>query len=108
MIENTFMVRNITINSEHNFFGLEKDDFGPTKSMSHIVSLDLHPYYVDNNSLDKLLTSVHDGKLVIVDTPECFEWVTEFKDEFREFMLERYPEKVLKNSHLFTKVVGKK
>ena len=92
---NKFIVKSISVNNNYdfsiNYQSLSKNY--PTCSFT----LEIFPYGSFDDSVSKLLKSIHDGMVIGIDTDDYATWVTPFKEEFKQFLIEKHPDKIVKN-----------
>lgn len=92
-----------SINPVDNYFGLD------STICNHplVFELTLRPVEIDNKSLEKLHDIIKDRRVVTLNDSEYAHFMEPFKDEFIQFMMEKYPDKILSNPESWDMLKGK-
>jgi hypothetical protein len=101
---NKFIVKSIAITNNYDF-SINYQSLNahyPTCSFN----LEIFPYGAFDDSVSKLLKSIQEGMIIGIDTDDYAKWVNPFKDEFKQFLITNYPEKIMMDQEGFTKLFG--
>lgn len=98
---NKFLITNINVSHRENYFNSNR--------MSYIhqpmtINLELSAINLDDESIHQLQALTHSGKYVTISACDQMANFLPFRKEFKEFMLEKYPEKILKDPEAFNKL----
>lgn len=98
---NKFLITNINVSHRENYF--------TSNSMSYrhqpmSINLELSSVNLDDEAIHQLHELTHSGKYVSISSFNQIDNLLPFKKEFKEFMLEKYPEKILKNPEEFNRL----
>lgn len=67
--------------------------------------LELMPYVKDDD-MSHTLRNISAGRLITILTDEYNEWFEPFADEFKQFLIDNYPDKIVKDSVGFKRIFG--
>jgi len=106
-----FIIKSLTTNFENEEYVVDtiNDYQYQCGRVCPMVTLSLELYalepYTDING--NYITRICEaGKSIIINDKESLQWIEHFKDEFKEFLLEKYPEEFLKNQKFFNDYCG--
>ncbi len=69
-------------------------------------TLEVYPAAPFDEVVANLMRSISASRYISINTEEYPVWVDQFRDEFKEFLLERYPEKIISDQDEYKKVFG--
>lgn len=97
---NSFFIQNINVSTEN----IGYQQLGVDTQYN--IALDITPAYNDNTdaTIQKLFSLP--GQTISIIKENQFKWLTMYTDEFKEFLLKQYPEKVLSDRESFDALFG--
>lgn len=98
-----FLVKGLSIDKERNYYTASQQHCAMSEELWSI-SMNVIPYNSDENAADLFLSVVNCGRIITLTDYE--DYVEPFKEEFKEFLLERYPEKIMSNQTNFNQLFG--
>ena len=99
-----FLLKELSITSDFDFVGGIQDCGRQYPTCS--FTLDVYPCGPFNESTANLMKSISVSRYISINTDEFPVWVDQFKDEFKQFLIERYPEKIISDQVQYKKVFG--
>lgn len=75
-------------------------------NLAGTITLELLPFRIEDMDYELFMSSINHNKPIIIADSHYIDTVEPFKDEFEQFLMERYPEKVLANQQGFNKMFG--
>lgn len=101
---NKFLITRVNISEHNNLSGIS--NYLP---IIETLSMDLEIKVVDsldNNFIKDLNALIRNGDYISFLPFDQINLFMTFKNEFKEFLVEKYPEKILKDQYNFTKLFG--
>lgn len=68
------------------------------------ISMSVIPYNQDENIMDTFFSAVNNGRIITMSDQD--DYIKHFKEEFKVFLLERYPEKIISEQKNFDQLFG--
>ena len=103
---NKFLITGVNISEYNNLSGINSNYYLPIRES---ISMDLEIKVVDsldNNFIKDLNALIRNGDYISFLPFDQINLFMTFKNEFKEFLVEKYPEKILKEQRNFTKLFG--
>ncbi len=102
---NKFIITGLNIPQHHSLFaGINNYIDIPYSINLELRPIDENNKYVIQEDLNNLIRS--NEYITILPFSQMDSFIA-FQDEFKEFLVEKYPEKILKDQYNFTKLFGK-
>ena len=80
---------------------------GGVNQYEDFISLKLYPSeYSDFPKSMHMLQNITPGSVVEISTSTYMEWIYMFENEFKQFLLENHPEKIITNQKAFIEMFG--
>lgn len=102
-----FIVKNFTVTNDFEFLEFDSIKACGRNYPTCTFTLDVFPIDKFDDSLATLLRNIHAGETVRIDVDEYSKWVDPFKEEFKEFLIKNYPEKIMTDQDGFNTLFGK-
>lgn len=103
---NKFLITGVNISEYNNLSGINSNYYLPIRES---ISMDLEIKVVDsldNSFIKELNALIRSGDYISFLPFNQINLFMSFKNEFKEFLVEKYPEKILKDQYNFTKLFG--
>lgn len=71
-----------------------------------LITMEMHAIDLGDETMRKLHNIISAGRPVSINDSEYMDWIEPFKAEFKEFLVEKHPEKILKDQAGFNKLFG--
>lgn len=103
-----FIIQNVSVSYEHSNYLQMDGSIEPFSrefrmSQTKVISLEL---LTDSDIDSDMSCFINAGNLISICDPEYIEGFESFKKEFKEFLLEKYPEKIIREQTKFNKIFG--
>ncbi len=100
---NKFLINNINVSYRENHFSSMYNNY---MTQPIVIHLELSSINLNDDDIKKLYDLSNSGGYVNVSRYESLDILKPFKDEFKEFLMEKYPEKILKNPEGFDRLLS--
>ena len=98
---NKFVVTGLTVVRDDSPFSFDSYNMNFTPTT---ITLELSPCNITSESVKQLFKTLQSGNLITINSAEYVNTVKPFKKEFKEFIMERYPEVIIKDNHGFNEL----
>ena len=99
-----FLLKELSITNNFDFVGGIQDCGRQYPTCS--FTLDVYPCGPFNETTANLMKSISASRYISINTDEFPVWVDQFREEFKQFLIERYPEKIISDQDQYKKVFG--
>ena len=102
-----FVVKNLNVSYDYDFFGSVTVGGGESLPLcgrrfpNCAISLELFPYEEIDEATSILFKNISAGGVVNIQSVSYKDAVEPFKDEFKQFLLEKYPDRIVKDQSGF-------
>lgn len=107
-MRNAFIIKEArtNIHSHDSIFSYHGGGYGYNCMSAPLsITLELYPCgSTEEDILSSISSIIHAGKEITISDYNAY--VDPFKEEFKQFLLERYPEKIMKNQQGFKQLFG--